>query len=539
MEHDLDQKKKHRPSNSPLKSRFFGHREPDSLSSNIKRRHSDGVIPSAGPSRLTIEDEEEKENICTMVDDEFVETSDPEELDGSDLSLLAQIDKVDVLMGLSYADEIPEAVEQEDGYISPSPSCSKDAQDLSSPPGHHERVPHGARGKEIQPTGLIPSDEEDADFGADAISSPISVKKPKFRGGLLFQAQRTPTARGSYREPSISTGQILVVPTPSPTSKNLYPDLDDVPSPTLHRGPDLRSMLGNDDSTELEYESVPPLDLRGGSDSPPSPSPETPETSHRQQFDVQCVEHNNVAESPEYVYSSDLDEDEEARREAEMNAKTRVIMEGWKQRWSATSKTPVHSNGVVLAHKNSAQQRKAGTPLSQNIPRSSTGFRPRSPSKGTSISAPRSIRPSSPKKAFACIPGSRAIRPHSLKRSDTNLTPVIQGRSSVGGSASKPPRTAPSQLTGNASTTRIPQNVPRASKPQRNILLFEKVKNTSTSSVSAIARHPPQTIDLTLDDDDDDDVEELDSTTRHLGSSLVVSEETILSSTQLRLSQYR
>lgn len=538
MEQDLDQKKKHRASNSPFKSRFFGHHEPDSLSSNIRRRHSDGLVSVAGPSRFTIEDEE-KENIDITVDDEeFVETSDQEELDGSDLSLLAQIDMVDARMGVSYANEIPDAVEQEEGYISPSPSCSKDAQDLSSPPSHPRRVQHGYHQKDINPTDLIPSDEEDADFGADAISSPISVKKQKSRGGLLFQVQQTPTARGSYSELSIPTGQILVNSTPSPTCKRIYPDADDVPSPTLYRGPDLRSMLDNDNSTELEYDVTPQLDLRGGSDSPPSPSPETPESIHLQQLGIHFVGDNNVAENLQY--DSDLDEDEEARREEEMDAKRKVVMEGWKARWSSTSKTPVHSNGMVLPRKNPTQQKKTGTPLSQPMPRSSNGVRPRSPLKGMSISAsgPRSIRPSSPKKAFAFIPGSRPIRPHNLKRADTNLTPVNLGRSSVAGGAHKPPRTSASQLTGNTPTTKIAQNVPRGSKPQQNLLFFEAVNKTSTSSITTIARHPRQTIDLTQDDDDDD-IEELDSTTRHLGSSLVVSEETVLSSSQLRLSQYR
>ncbi|KAF8965047.1 hypothetical protein BDZ97DRAFT_811241 [Flammula alnicola] len=271
MDQDMERKKKSRKSCSPLpftRSKFFA--PPEAKATGVQRRHSDGV---AGPSRLQ---DDNKENMYVVVDDDDdpAETSEPD-LDGSDLSLRAHFD-VDAEMNLDL-EEFPDAVEQEDGYISASPSYSKDAQELSSPlqPGQSSRSRRrqwndsGTReDDEMGQTEGLPSDKEEEENsfgGAEAVSSPISVKRPKPFGRR--NAYQTPP-RWSRNEDS--GGDILVVPTPTPTNrKGIYPDVDEVPSPTLYRGPDLRNLLGADSATEIEFEVLEleekPFTARGGS----------------------------------------------------------------------------------------------------------------------------------------------------------------------------------------------------------------------------------------------------------------------------------
>lgn len=498
MDQDLAQKKRHRYSHSPLKSaqsRFFSAHD-EAKSGPVRRRHSDGVTPITGPSRTHAD----KENLYVAAndDDETVEDSEPE-LDASDLSLRGQIDdnNSDDRLNLNIG-EFPDVVGQEDGYISPSPSCSKDVQDLSSPPGPSRRQ------RVVSLTGVIPSDEEedaDTSFGADVVSSPVSVKKPKPRSH--FHAEKTPSRRiAKSKSKATGGGQVLVlvVSTPSPKGKErLYPDIDDVPSPTLYRGPDLRNMLGGDEETVLDFDDKPKS--ASGSASSPSPSPETPNCNEQQSGQlIDIVDVDDLED----------DSDDDLRRQEEIAAQSQAaVMAGWRQRWARPpSKTPVQA-------RRPAQHASAQRHL----------IRPLSPS-------------SSSKKAKAFTSGSSrptTNRAFDLRRSDTNVTPA--GRHSL--SDYKPPRSAPSKLfntSANSNTSMNPPNIQQldVGKPRRN-LFFETVKvggrgNGSAFSASTSSQKPRQTVDLTLDDDFDD-IEELDPA--------MLTDKMVASSTRIRLSQFR
>ncbi len=121
--------------------------------------------------------------------------------------------------------EFPDVVEQEDGYISPSPSDSREADELSSPPQagrtkarHQHHAQQGVSSSfSAPPTGFLLSDDEEDDaensFGADIVSSPISVKRPmvhKPRAYVLNTSTQVSTPRGS--------GHVLVQPSPSPAN---------------------------------------------------------------------------------------------------------------------------------------------------------------------------------------------------------------------------------------------------------------------------------------------------------------------------------
>ena len=411
MDQDIAQKKKYRISSPPRwnQSKFF-HSLSESKTSGIQRRHSDGVM-AAGSSKL-----EDKENVYIVVDDdnEVAETSEPD-LDGSDLSLKAQYDH-DTDMDL-HVDEFPDVVEQEDGYISPSPSCSKDLQDLSSPLRSGQtparRKWKSNQGLQVDDSATIQSDE-DAYFGVEAVSSPVSTFKrrvsPFIGRGFI---QETPTKRNTnHDDDDGSNGRILVHATPSPTK--IQSSADEIPSPILYYGPDLRDALAlaTDGATDLDYDdpgmsahrqelrrrrSCP--ESRYGSTSPPSPSPNTSDSTvlkARQQ----TSELNTKAVID--VDTADYDLDEDIEQAKANDARTKVVMDGWRDRWALTSKT-----------------KKAGQPLAEG--KSSHG---------------RTV-------LNRCIPGSGSSRIANFKRSNTNVTP--QGRHALS-SASRYPRSAPSKM---------------------------------------------------------------------------------------------
>jgi hypothetical protein len=448
MDYDMERKKKTRKSSSPMRStqsKFFS--KVDTRLGSVQRRHSD-ILPIAGPSRLQNED---KENRYFLVDDdEEAETSEPD-LDGTELSLKAQFG-ADVNMEDVNADDFPDVVEQEDGYISPSPSCSKDAQDLSSPlqAGHSPRPRNRDDELEMAPTGMIATDVEDEDeasFGAEAISSPISVRRPSNHRREVYQTPSRRRNRG--QEPLIN---ILVGPTPTPTKprEGIYPDLDEVPSPTLYRGPDMRHLLGDDGSTELDVDERPNKSgSASGTASPPSPSPETPNLAGEQ--------------APKVIIDIDDFEDladEEERRVREISTRANTVMNGWRDRWALPPKKAVQTPLVVGKRKASPQR------LSR-------------------------VSPTKSKKPFT--PGARPAHAFNLRRNETNVTPA--GRHSLA-HGSKHPRSAPAKFVvggGMKSNSPAMRNTVR---PKRSFLLFETVNCTTTTSTS----RERQVVDLTMTD---------------------------------------
>ena len=455
MDHDIAQKKKLRKSSSPPRSnqsKFF-HNLSESKACGVQRRHSDGVLVVAG-SKL-----EDKENLYIVVDDdqEVAETSEPD-LDGSDLSLKAQYHH-DTDIDL-HVDEFPDVVEQEDGYISPTPSCSKDLQDLSSPlrPGQMPARPKwkSDQRQQAEDSGMVQSDE-DAYFGVEAVSSPVSAVKrcvsPFVGRGLI---QETPTKRNANNDVDDGDGYILVHATPSPAKAQYL--ADEISSPILYYGPDLRNALAiaSDGATDLDDDE--PItnanrqELRResyGSMSPPSPSPDVSDNAvlrARQQMSEHHVKAVIDVDSSDFG----LDEDVEQVR---LNAsRTKMIMNGWRDRWALTSKT-------------------------KQVP-----------------TEERKLR------SAQCTPGSGSSRIVNLKRSNTNVTP--QGRHTLS-SASRYPRSAPSKMAATGGMKAM--NVKGLGKARRSILFVNQT--TTNSSTHGRDRRCREMVDNSITDVVDDSID--------------------------------
>ena len=377
MDHDIAQKKKLRKSSSPprsTQSKFF-HTPSESKASGVQRRHSDGVI-AAGSSKL-----KDKENLYIVVDDDDEATEISEtDLDGSDLSLKAQYDH-DAEMDL-HVDEFPDVVEQEDGYISPTPSCSKDVQDLSSPlrPGQSpaRRKWKSDRLQQVENSAIIQSDE-DAYFGVEAVSSPVSVVK---RRVSPFVGRGSIPERSTKRNGNDDGGDdcILVHSTPSPTKAH---PVDEVPSPILYYGPDLREALAiaSDGATDLNHDEL-----------------------------------------SDYGLDEDIEQ-------VQLNA-TKVVMSGWRDRWALTSKTkkvPTEEEktkstpcgGVPRCIPGSGSSRIA------NLKRSNTNVTPRG---RHALSSVKRYPPSAPSKMAAGSGMNAKARRSILFIDQTTTNPSAHGK---------------------------------------------------------------------------------------------------------------
>ncbi len=81
--------------------------------------------------------------MCLAQNKDDADVDEPD-LDGSEVSLGPEIDVLDVVVGTELdVAGFPDRVEQEEGYISPTPSYSKDVQDLSSPVRPSEQIGAG------------------------------------------------------------------------------------------------------------------------------------------------------------------------------------------------------------------------------------------------------------------------------------------------------------------------------------------------------------------------------------------------------------
>lgn len=312
MDNDLERKKRRRKSPTPVKnqvrqSKFFA----ESRSCSVRRRHSEGELGLSGPSHQQGDENKENEYIVIVDDDDELDASQSD-LEGSDISLKAQIDASDVFSSrqLDVAD-FPELVEQEDGYISP-PDYTRDADDLSSPvrPEDRRKTIVFREDEEMSPSK--PPSEEDF---AQILSSPMSVRCP------IPSLQRLDDCETPVKwAQNAGDETILAYPTPTPT-KRAYQESEDVPSPTLFRGPDLRSMLGADCCSELDRA----CEAGSGSSSTtsPTPSPDTPAEGHLPAIDVEDC-------------GLDLEVEEEQHSE-QTALRTKAVMDGWRRKWSLPS----------------------------------------------------------------------------------------------------------------------------------------------------------------------------------------------------------
>ncbi|KAJ3746706.1 hypothetical protein DFH05DRAFT_973682 [Lentinula detonsa] len=193
----------------------------------------------------------------------------------------------DSLVVHGYADSeveecISSIVEQEDGYISPTPSMSRGENDFSSP---------------VQTSSRPFVDCDDSDFGVDPVSSPPAAVS-------LFRPQRLPQSPSLVRADSLD--KVLVHASP-----------DNNPLVMKSGFVDLKDCFGHESWSEIDSgeESV----------TPPYPSPLTPDELTQ-------------------TYASRMDQSEELEpkdpREEELRAnalRTQVVAAGWRNRWAHDS----------------------------------------------------------------------------------------------------------------------------------------------------------------------------------------------------------
>ncbi|PPQ69679.1 hypothetical protein CVT24_001212 [Panaeolus cyanescens] len=472
--------KKHRNSTSPSRaahSKFF--------SSRVVRRHSEGglgprnsVGPVASTSRLA-----DKENEFEQ-DDDFISEPEP---DDSVLSVVVHAELEQTSMEFSL-DDFPDVVEQEDGYISPSPSDSRDFQDLSSPPKPDERrrawnLPSIPQRKEIKGKDRQAfSDEEDDDFDdIEAVSSPISIRRKKtpFRlgnGQTLEDYIATPTRRRNQGESGpLGSSKVLVAPTPTPVKSNAF--VLEVVSPSVQQGPDLRSMLVQDEDTDIgvvdnDYMDTdqnlsfgripehPPLKLV----SPDAPSPATPNESDapmQERLGRRTIQVDGKMEE------IDLDEEQRIFDEAARNA---AVTEGLRRKFLFK---PADSG---FGPSGSARER-AGALMK----------------KGSQTSPSRKALAvnRSPGKLTTFLAGSGSHRALNLRRNEVNVTP--QGRQTMLGPA---PKSVPFAKTKKAKDVQLSYGSSSAGRQPGVLLKSEKPRLSRKMS--------DEVVDLTELDSEDE-----------------------------------
>jgi hypothetical protein len=276
MDRDIAAKrKKHEDTVHPTtQSRFF----PAASASRID-------IPEPGPSRF----DESKENVPpedAEEDNDVLETDLDADLEWDSLSLVALPER-DEEMQMMDVEEPGDAVEQEDGYISPTPSRSRDTEDLSSPLRPDVTPPPRKRVKMERSVVVV----SERDLEVDAVSSPPEEARGRpLRLPALFCRLRS-------RSP---VGAVLVAASPDPPR-------------TVLVGPDLRDAFDDHRTSDIDcFEDDAPV--ASGSTPTPSPSPLTPEDEMSGDLTLALVD------------------PEEA--EAEANAtRSEAVAAGWRERW--------------------------------------------------------------------------------------------------------------------------------------------------------------------------------------------------------------
>ncbi|KAJ7196579.1 exodeoxyribonuclease 1 [Mycena pura] len=237
-------------------------------------------VAIAGPSHF----DETKENVPPADANEYndlVETDLDADLEWDSLSLVVMPGQEDEMQMVDIA-EPDVGVEQEDGYISPTPSRSKDAEDFSSPLRHSVTPPPRQRPKSNR-TAYSPGPE------VDAVSSPPDAARVQ-----LFRLPALPLYRSN-------SGEVLV-----PTS----PD----PPRTVLVGPDLFDAFDDERTSDIDcFEEDVTVES-----ATPTPSPPTP--------DVGLSGDATLA----------LADPEELEAKA-YETRAAAVATGWRERWMLTS----------------------------------------------------------------------------------------------------------------------------------------------------------------------------------------------------------
>ncbi|KAJ6582898.1 exodeoxyribonuclease 1 [Mycena vulgaris] len=278
MDRDIaaKQKRKRQEHATPAtQSRFFA--------APVKAAHVEADAAVAGPSRP-----ETKENVPVVNaeeeydDDLYLEEADLDaDLEWDSLSLVALPDR-DTVMEMDF-EEPDDSVEQEDGYISPTPSRSRDDEDLSSPLRPDFTPPPRKRVKQERVAVY------EVDYEVDAISSP-----PDEARGRPVRLPALSLCRSRSRSPTV-----LIPASPDPPG-------------TVLVGPDLRDAFGDERTSDIDcFEDD--SHVASGSTPTPSPSPQTPD--------------DNV--SGDLTLALALVDPEEAEAEA-CAARAQVVAAGWR-----------------------------------------------------------------------------------------------------------------------------------------------------------------------------------------------------------------
>ncbi|GLB42344.1 putative xeroderma pigmentosum G I-region [Lyophyllum shimeji] len=259
--------------NRKQKSKFFGTPAPMAQAAPCARTPN----AAAGPSC----ERKNKENIHIVIDD------DDDVEPGSTISIEAQ-GEVDLQMEMDLEDPSAyEAVEQEDGYISPTPSCVGEMQDLSSPVRPNRTA------------GFTPS-AKDLEFGVEAVSSPPSATKRRRESDSILR-------------PVLRT-RSLDLPHSAP---------ENAPPPGCFPGPDLRHSFGDDRSSDIDCSDEEERH-QSHSNSPATPTPSPPSPLPHENQHIAIVD--------------DLDDTEDLAANAHEMRKQAVIT-GWRQRWALGDRT--------------------------------------------------------------------------------------------------------------------------------------------------------------------------------------------------------
>ncbi|KAJ6627978.1 hypothetical protein B0H10DRAFT_319752 [Mycena sp. CBHHK59/15] len=260
----------------PTQSRFFG--PPISPSKPAYIEVDSPLV--AGPSRLAAD----KENFAlddANQDEMDLEAVSEADLEWDSLSLVVQAE-VAVEEMVMDVEEPGDTVEQEDGYISPTPSRSRDADDLSSPLRPSVTPPPRKRAVKRE------REVYDGDFGVDAVSSPPEERRGRLPALSLCRS----------RSQSPPVGAILVAASPEAPR-------------TVLVGPDLRDAFGDERTSDIDcFED----DVGGASGSTPTPSP-SPLTPVDGVGDVAL-----------------LVDPEELEAQASV-VRTEAVAAGWRDRW--------------------------------------------------------------------------------------------------------------------------------------------------------------------------------------------------------------
>ncbi|KAJ4490138.1 exodeoxyribonuclease 1 [Lentinula aciculospora] len=278
MDQDVAAKKRKLPSSAPTSpvksSKFFA----TSVGSGIKKASLGAAMESRASRSYS---RAEKENVAS----EEIEPA----YDGDSLIAQGHVDS-DIEEDLQVE---AECVEQEDGYISPTPSISRDEDNFSSPIKACQNRP--------------PADYDSSDFGVDPVSSP-----PAVNSRVPFQRpQRLP------HSPSVRHNSLVKVLVP--TSSDSIPRKLLVTKSALV---DLKDCFGHESSSEIDCSCS---DEDSGT--PPNPSPLTPD---------EFVHHAQNRADLSYIdQSEELQQDDPEEKELKDNiSRTQIVAAGWRNRWA-------------------------------------------------------------------------------------------------------------------------------------------------------------------------------------------------------------